>query len=75
MPTLESTEPEPTDHWDRVARIAQSATHALGADHRVRLRVILCMALAVVCIAMAPLPWAAIGTVAMLVLALDWTRK
>lgn len=74
MPSLPMPEAAPEGPSERVANALRRAGAAIGADARVTFRTIVFLTLAVVSVSFAGTPWAQIGTVALLGLALDWAR-
>ena len=73
MPSLPpSTEDEGENP---LVRVRSTVGSAIGADHRVTLRMIVLLALAGVCVSFAPSPWAPIGVVAVVLIGLDVARR
>ena len=74
MPSLPMPEERPAGPGERMASALHRASATIGADARVTLRAIVLLTVAVVSVSFAETPWAQIGTVALLGLALDWAR-
>jgi hypothetical protein len=75
MPTLPAAPEAPAGPVERVGAAIRGVGAAIGADSRVNFRVMLLFATSVVCLTFAPTPWAQVGVVAVLGLALDWIRS
>jgi hypothetical protein len=73
MPTLPLIE-EPPTRTERVVGAAKRIGAAVGADHRVTVRVMVFLALAVLGSSQAPFPWAQIALLAVLGIGLDIAR-
>jgi hypothetical protein len=74
MPTLPAAPEVPEGPIERVSGAIRRAGAAIGVDTRVPFRVMVLFATSVVCLSLAPTPWAQVGLVATFGLALDWIR-
>lgn len=73
MPTLPER-PEVPGPAERVSDAFRRVGAAVGADARVTFRAIVFLAVAAIVVSLAPTPWSAIGTIALIGLAIDWAR-
>lgn len=73
MPSLPPVEERPS-LLDRSAVAGRRVAYAVGADARVSLRVLVFLVVAALAVSFAPVPWAQLGLIALVGLALDWAR-
>jgi hypothetical protein len=75
MPTLPEAPERTAGGAERVGNAVRRVGSAVGVDTRVSARVLVFFTVAAVAASTAPMPWAQVAIVALLGLALDWTRK